>query len=108
MAEMYQQTAQLWRPPTEMIVPALNGGLTLMAIVATFIFMKGYEGRDAKEGLRFGILITLMFLGLGLITHATQPIPMSIIWMWTLGDLILYSVGGTMLAMYCKKQCKKS
>lgn len=101
MSKMYQQTANLWRP--EMRAVELNLGLSITAIVAAYIFMKGYECAGWREGLRFGIIMTALFSGIGLITHATQPIPYMIIVMWSLGDLITYSVGGIMLsALYCK------
>lgn len=103
MAASYQSTATLWRGPQEMVIPALNGGISLMAVIATYIFMKGYEATGWKEGLRFGILITALLLGLGLVTYATQPIPREIIQMWALGDLIQYSVGGILLSFIFKK-----
>ena len=103
LAQTYQATAQLWRTPAEMKQGALNGGLALMAFIATCIFIKGYEGTGWREGLRFGILIALLFFGLGLITYATQPIPFSIIGMWALGDLITYSVGGIFLSIFIGK-----
>ena len=103
MKEAYIATASLWRPEAEMIGGALHGGMALSAVIATYIFIKGYEGRGIKEGLRFGIIITLLFSGCLLIAHATQPIPMSIIQMWALGDLIMYSLGGVLLGMLMKK-----
>lgn len=103
LAADYQATAPLWRAPQDMGTLALNGGISLMAVIATYIFMKGYEGTGWKEGLRFGILLTVLFLGMGLVTFATQPIPQNIITMWTLGDLIQYSVGGMLLCYVFRK-----
>ena len=97
MANNYMETASLWRPDSEMNIGALNGGLALIGFVAAYIFMKGYEGTGWREGLRFGILITLLFFGCGLIQFATQPIPFKIIGLWALGDLISYSLGGIIL-----------
>ncbi len=105
MGEAYQATASLWRGPQDMDTLALNSGISLMAIIATYIFMKGYEGTGWREGLRFGILISLLFLGMGLITFATQPMPANIIKMWALGDLIMFSVGGIILSAMVKKKC---
>lgn len=110
MSGMYQQTANLWRQQADMRVMELNLGLTLSAIAAAYIFMKGYECCGCKEGVRFGIIITALFSGMGLVTHATQPIPYLIIVMWCLGDLICYSLGGIMLCgVYCRMEgcCKK-
>ena len=102
MAEAYQATANLWRGPDQMITSALNGGISLLAFVATYIFMKGYEGTGWREGLRFGVIVTLFFVGLGLVTYATQPIPQNIIVMWSIGDFIMYSVGGIILSYLFK------
>lgn len=104
LGEAYRATSQLWRGPQEMDPLTLNGGLSLMAVIATYIFMKGYEGTGWREGLRFGIIITLMFLGMGLVTYATQPIPRDIIFMWTLGDFIMYSVGAIILSVMFKNK----
>lgn len=100
----YEASASLWRGPQEMNPMLLNGGISIMAIFATYIFMKGYSGTGMREGLRFGIIMTLLFAGLGMVTFATQPIPRDIIQMWVLGDLIQYSVGGMILAMYFGKK----
>lgn len=105
LASSYQATASLWRAPADMQQGVLSGGLALMAFFATYIFSKGYEGTGWKEGLRFGILITLFLFGLGLVTYATQPIPFSLIEMWALGDLITYSVGGILLSLLIDKCC---
>ena len=104
MSASYQATAALWRGPQDMNQGALNGGLALMAFMVTYIFAKGYEGTGWKEGLRFGILITLFLFGLGLVTYATQPIPFSMIGMWAVGDLITYSVGGIILSRLVKSR----
>ena len=103
LAPDYQATAALWRAPAEMNQGALSAGLALMAFMATYIFAKGYQGSGWKEGLRFGILVSLFLFGLGLITYATQPIPFSIIALWALGDLITYTVGGIVLSLLMGK-----
>jgi hypothetical protein len=97
MKEMYRATAYLWRSPETMLPWALNTGLVLTAIMAAYIFLKGYEGKGWREGLRFGIIMTLLFAGLGLITYATQPVPGDLIAMWVLGDAIMYIIGGIIL-----------
>ena len=110
MSEMYHHTANLWRGPEEMGVVLINLGVTLQAFFATSIFMHGYKGGGWREGLRFGVLITLFLLGLGLITYATQPIPLKIIAMWVLADLISYSIGGILLSLVACKfvRCSKT
>jgi hypothetical protein len=97
LSESYKATAQLWRGPDQMCPFTLTLGLSLMAFIATYIFKKGYEGTGWREGLRFGILVTLFLGGLGLVNLATQPIPGSLIGMWILGDFITYTVGGIFL-----------
>ncbi|MCB0332431.1 MAG: hypothetical protein KDD55_02960 [Bdellovibrionales bacterium] len=106
MGEMYQATASLWRGPDAMIGWSLYLGLALLAFFSAAIFLKGYEDAGCREGLRFGIIITLFFSGIGFITYATQPIPGHIILYWALGDLIMYSIGGMLMgAIACGKGC---
>ena len=106
MKEAYSQTASLWRPEQEMILSSLNGGMILIGFIASYIFLKGYEGKGIKEGIRFGVLMGLLFFGVGLITHATQPVPFSIIAMWALGDFISYSIGAILIGFTCGR-CSK-
>ena len=105
MKGMYLETAGLWRPESEMNLSCLNGGISLVAFIATYIFLKGYQGSGPKEGLRFGILMGLLFLGVGLIAHATQPIPMQIIAMWSIGDFITYSIGTIIISALASRCC---
>ena len=63
MSEIYASTASLWRPEAEMRGDLIGLGLLISAFFSTFIFMKGYEGAGMKEGIRFGIIMSLLFLG---------------------------------------------
>ena len=106
----YMETASLWRPEGEMVGWAITAGISLSAFIATFIFTKGFEGKGMFEGARFGIVMTLLFGGMGLVTYATQPIPSDILIMWAFGDLLGYSLGGILLGFIFKgcQCCKKS
>lgn len=105
MSGRYMETAQLWRPTDQMDFNLITIGNIIIGFFSAYIFCQGYKGTGVKEGLRFGILITLLFSGLALITSATQPIPASIIKMWVLGDFIMFSAGGIFLTLTCKKCC---
>jgi hypothetical protein len=103
MKARYIETALLWRPEAEMKAWAITLGISLSAFIATYVFAKGFEGKGIKEGLRFGILITLLFSSGYLIAHATQPIPEDIIGMWIIGDFLGYSLGSILLGYVLKK-----
>ncbi|MDD9912886.1 MAG: hypothetical protein OXR68_04660 [Alphaproteobacteria bacterium] len=110
MADMYQQTANLWRPHPEMqsMLGWLNGGIILMAVIAAIIFKAGFTNTGWREGLRFGILFTLLVTGVMMITYATQPVPAKILQMWVIGDFISYAGGGILLSFwYGRKSCCK-
>ena len=111
----YMETASLWRSQDEMSIRcwAITLGISLSAIIATHIFYKGYEGKGMGEGIRFGLIISLLFSGMLLVTYATQPIPNDILGMWFLGDLVSYSLGAMFLALHfnkgkCSASCEKN
>src|SRR5689334_2233514 len=90
LKELYSQTASLWRSPDGMkeYFIWLVAGQLLFAFVLSFIFVKGYENKGKKEGLRFGLLIWLLFLPCLFVQYAVSPYPGELILKWSGGSLI--------------------
>lgn len=100
MADIYQNTAYLWRPVEQMqsTVGVLTLGLLIMGVIASVIFQHGYKGGGWKEGARFGLTLSLLFVGVYFIIYATQPFTKEILVYWFAGDLLVFVPGGIALA----------
>ena len=98
--DMYLQTASLWRSEAEMQSNFhwLVLGQLFLAVMFCFIFTKGYEDKGLAEGLRYGILIGLLFVGNNLIMYAVQPFPAKLVIIWTVGGIIEAAIAGLILA----------
>jgi hypothetical protein len=92
LAPAYQATEKLWRPQAEVVsnmwIMWVTGLIT--SVLFTYIFVKGYEGKGVKEGLRFGFLIgVFMTLPAAYDTYAMMPIPYSM----ALGSFLYGTIG---------------
>lgn len=98
--DMYTQTASLWRTEAEMQSKFhwLLLGQLFLAIMFCFIFTKGYENKGLAEGLRYGILIGLLFIGNNLIMYAVQPFPTKLVISWIVGGIVEGAIAGLILA----------
>ncbi len=104
LAGLYESTPSLWRAKTEM--PAYMNWLMLGQLVFTimfcYIFLKGYENKGLMEGVRYGILIGLLFIGPDMIFYAVQPLPANLVVYWCIGGLIEMIIAGVILASIYK------
>ena|SRR3989338_7824624 len=88
MKDQYAATAQLWRPESEMgaYFPFMIIGQLVTAFLFTAIFIHGYKGKGAAEGVRYGILMGGFMAGFNLSMYAVAP--------WTPGLLLCWTVFG--------------
>jgi hypothetical protein len=104
LAGLYESTPQLWR--TREVMPDFMIWLTLgqiaVAIMFCFIFLKGYENKGVMEGVRYGALIGLLFIGPNLIFYAVQPLPAVLVVYWCIGGLLELILAGAILASIYK------
>lgn len=80
----YMATASLWRPEAEMqaYFPWMLLGQFLSAFIFTRLFAHGYQGKGIKEGVCFGILVSLFLAGHNLIMYSVTPWPLSMVGAW--------------------------
>ncbi len=100
MMQSYIATASLWRPQAEM---GQHCWWILMAqilgsVIFCYIFLKGYENKGIGEGLRYGLLIAILFVPHHLIMYAVQPFPGDLILKWIAGDFVEGALAGMILA----------
>ena len=113
MHELYSAHAQLWRSAEEMkmFVHWIWAANALTGVIAAYIFAKGFQNTGCREGLRFGIIMTLFAFAPIMISYAVMPISKHLLHMWLGGAAIQYIIGGILLgwifrcACCHKKQC---
>ncbi len=82
-AELYTQTASVWRNPAEMQALPMYVSQLLFSLAFVWIFTLHYENKGLAEGLRYGTYVGLLLAAPELGTYSYLPIPfiLSISWM---------------------------
>lgn len=90
LMEIYEQTADLWRPKESMqdFFPFMLGAQFLIAAITAFIFTRNYEGKGIVEGARFGIMLGLLFAVMMSMSYAWSPIPATLAGAWAAAGLL--------------------
>ncbi len=109
MAESYHATAHLWRAEAEIKQHCywLWGGIALMGAMAAAIFTHGYKHCSCREGIRYGIIMTLFMWGNIFIGYAVHPVSMKLIHLWMAGTAIQFIFGGVLMAWIHGCCCSK-
>lgn len=95
---LYTATVNLWRSKEECKWIAMLAGQMIFPLMFTYIFTKGYENKGIPEGIRYGVLIGLLFLPSNLIFYAVMPLPSVLAAAWILGGIIEMAVLGAIVA----------
>jgi len=65
-----------------------------------YIFTKGYEGKGVAEGIRYGLIIGLLMLVVGMFNqYAVYPIPLNLTIQWFIYGLIQFIIVGIVAAL---------
>jgi len=105
LGETYAALASVWRPETEMMskmwIMFLTSGV--WTVLFCYIFTRGYEGKGAMEGARYGLIMGL-FLGIpySYESHVIYPIPLSLAHTWLISSLVVGVACGLVLALIYK------
>ncbi len=103
LKKTYESLISVWRPDmASKIWVAYVMGL-LYAVMFTFVFIKGREGKGIQEGVRFGIIMWLLVLVPWYhFLWVTFPIPYVLTFKWTLYGLLAALVEGILAAVIYK------
>jgi hypothetical protein len=103
MKSAYDSLKSLWRPDMMSLMWVMYIIGAVVALLFTYIFVKGREGKGISEGVRFGIIIWL-FTSVPM-NHAMWvllPIPYLMILRWSLFALLELLVAGILVAVIYK------
>ncbi len=103
MKSANESLKSLWRPDmmSRMWVMYVVG--VVVALLFTYIFVKGREGKGISEGVRYGIIIWL-FVSVPMLVSmwVMLPIPYIIVLRWILFSLVEMLVAGILVAVIYK------
>ncbi len=100
----YGATADLWRPPDEIMI----GLIYVVTLISAGVFVSIYKllicrkelGRAIQYGLLFGVAVGV---GMGYGSFAVMPFTHTIALVWFLGTVVQGGVGGALLGLIVKE-----
>jgi len=103
MKSANESLKSLWRPNMMSRIWLMYVIGALVALLFTYIFIKGREGKGITEGVRYGIIIWLFVsLPMGVSMWVLLPIPYMIIFRSLLFGLLEMLVAGILVAVIYK------
>jgi hypothetical protein len=73
-------------------------GRILYSVIFCYIFLQGYKNKGVGEGVRYGLLIGLLLIGLDIDWFGVTNVVLSDALTWWVTDLVAAIVGGAVLA----------
>jgi hypothetical protein len=107
LQNLYQQTASVWRPPTQanQLMWLMWLGYAIFAPFFVWLYSKGVEKRkDALgQGLRFGLMLGLGIEAMNaLIWYVVLPIPFMLAVAWFVAGTAVFAAAGVAAALIYK------
>lgn len=108
LADLYQQTASVWRPQAEMqgLMWLMWVGYLIFAPVFVLIYAKGYETNKGGvgQGVRYGLIIGILLSApQNLVWYAVLPIPGILAFYWFAAGLVESIAAGAAVGLIYKQ-----
>jgi hypothetical protein len=100
MKSAYMEIASHYRAHDDMIWPSMLLGHAVMAFFLTWIVAS--FARGAGAGLRLGLLVAFVFIGLHFIRFAVEPLTTKILFLGSVGDLLEVGIAGALIGAIYK------
>lgn len=96
----YEQTANLWRAQEAMktYMIWLTLGQIIFSIGFVALFTKAFKRGGIIEGIVYGLLLAIIFVGNLLIWYAVAPYPTNLLINWIVGTVIELILAGVIVA----------
>jgi hypothetical protein len=102
MKSAYMEIASHYRAHDDMIWPSMLLGHALMAFFFTCVYASFVSGGGAGVGVKFGLKIGLIFVGLHFIRFAVEPLTMKILVLGGIGDVLELALMGALVGAIYK------
>jgi len=104
LGSTYAAMPQLWRPMAQMKMGLMY--FTVLVVAASFVYI--YARFIAEKGVRTAVLYGVIFgiatgVGMGYGTYSVMPIPYSMAFVWFIGSVVEFTIGGLITGMIIKK-----
>lgn len=105
LKDVYQNTAALWRPESEMCNYLLWIFLAQFLIAKFFalLFVRGYQGKGVREGVCFGLMAGPFAVAPCFIQYAVSPLPQNLLWAWVFLGLLQMMGAGAVAGLVYRK-----
>ena len=106
LKDAYSGISHLWRPIEEMQKLGIYSvfGQLVLAVSAALIFVHGYEGKGAEEGIKFGFYLGSIFAAFALCSYSHMPIEIGLMFAWIAAGYIKAIMLGVTFAILYKKK----
>jgi hypothetical protein len=103
MKSANEQLKSLWRPDMSSKLWVMYVMSALVALLFTYIFVKGREGKGLAEGVRFGLIMWLFItVPMNVAWWVMLPIPHFVLVRWILFGMLEMLVAGILVAAIYK------
>lgn len=101
MADLYAAHPLVFRPQAEMNMVLGFAGSLVGFFVFAYMYAKGYEGTSGlQEGLRFGVLVGLLFMSFGAIwNYVVLQVSNALGLAWAVDVLVEMAIYGTLVGV---------
>ena len=105
LSRTYMNLQHLWRPDMMDKMWIMYITAFIFSFLFVYIFTKGYEGKGVAEGIRYGLIIGLLMLVVGMFNqYAVYPIPLNLTIQWFIYGLIQFIIVGIVAALIYKPE----
>ncbi len=103
LMKTYQELSSLWRQDMMSYMWVMYLASAIMTLLFVYIYTKGYEGKGAMEGFRFGLIIGLFMQVPGVFGQYTvYPIPFNLALQWFFYGLVEFILAGIVVSLIYK------
>jgi len=105
LSRTYMNLQHLWRPDMMDKMWIMYITAFIFSFLFVYIFTKGYEGKGVAEGIRYGLIIGLLMLVVGMFNqYAVYPIPLNLTIQWFIYGLIQFIIVGIVAALIYRQE----
>jgi hypothetical protein len=102
MKSAYMEIESHYRAHDDMIWPSLILGHAVMAFFLTWIYARFAGAGGAGAGMRLGLLIGLVCVGVHFIRFAVEPLTTKILILGGVGDVLEFAIAGALVGAIYK------